>query len=137
MQTELKRLGCYGDEVDGDWGAVSQQAFEDYQRRTKAPVIAPTPATEHLEAAKKITARVCPLVCGADERIVNGRCVARVRVNPPPPKRAPPAPAAKADPAPAPRPAKKPQPNCGAWQACLALYRQGRGEIYCPKPPGC
>jgi serine/threonine protein kinase len=137
MQAELKRLGCYGDEVDGDWGTISQRAFEDFLRRTKASTIAAAPTPDHLDAARKLTARVCPLVCGTDQRIVEGRCVDRVRVSPPPPKRAPPAPAAKADPAPAPKPAKKAQPNCGSWQACLSLYRQGRGEIHCPKPPGC
>jgi hypothetical protein len=35
IQTELRRLGCYRQEIDGDWGKGSQRALGDYYRNTK------------------------------------------------------------------------------------------------------
>jgi len=35
IQTELRRLGCYRQDIDGDWGKGSQRALSDYYRNTK------------------------------------------------------------------------------------------------------
>lgn len=130
VQSELKRLGCYQGDIDGDWGSASQRAFETYLKRTNAPA-ASAPAPAHLETARKLKERVCPLVCDSDERLVDGRCIARVRPRPPT-NRSPQAAERTSPSAP-----KKAEPNCGAYKACLALYRPGHGEIHCNRPPGC
>ncbi|MER8447191.1 caspase family protein [Mesorhizobium sp. M1066] len=44
IQTELRRLGCYRMQVDGDWGTGSIRALTDYYKNTKqiAPTTEPT-----------------------------------------------------------------------------------------------
>ncbi len=36
IQVELKRVGCYAGEVDGDWGQASQRAMKSFNDRVKA-----------------------------------------------------------------------------------------------------
>jgi hypothetical protein len=132
VQTELKRIGCYTNGIDGDWGPNSQRAFEDFSKHSGTPV-ASAPTAVHLATLQAATAPVCPLVCDAGERVAGNRCVARVKAKPAPVK-------AKsrheAERVSRPPPAHK-APNCGAFIACLSLYRSGIGDMYCNRPKGC
>lgn len=79
LQGELKRLGCLSGEVDGVWGEGSRKALKDFARHAKLSIASDEPTTAVLDAATAMKERACPLVCNDDERIVNGRCVAKER----------------------------------------------------------
>jgi hypothetical protein len=74
LQTELKRVGCYSGDIDGRWGALSREAFRLFLNHAK---LEPTtnPTLDHLEIARLRTPPVCPLSCGTDEILENGKCV--------------------------------------------------------------
>ena len=59
VQTELARVGCYRQSVDGDWGAGSKKALADYYRRTKQDVDALDPSVELLSDLFLRSGRVC------------------------------------------------------------------------------
>ncbi len=48
VQTELKRIGCYGGGVDGDWGGGSRAALKGYYAAKKQAPIEPLDPTEAL-----------------------------------------------------------------------------------------
>ncbi len=48
VQTELKRVGCYGQGVDGDWGGGSRAALKGYYEAKKLPPVEPLDPTEAL-----------------------------------------------------------------------------------------
>jgi hypothetical protein len=77
IQSELKRLGCYGGSIDRNWGtAGTKRALADFAKHASLP--APKePDAAFLSALKGQLARVCPLGCGPREVARDGVCVAK------------------------------------------------------------
>ncbi len=63
VQTELKRVGCYSGAVDGDWGAGSRSALDQFNKYAPAKLDTKLASSDALDALHAKTARVCPLVC--------------------------------------------------------------------------
>jgi hypothetical protein len=59
VQTELRRLGCYRQSVDGDWGSGSVRALADYFRNTKQQVAATEPTVDLLSELFLRSGRIC------------------------------------------------------------------------------
>jgi uncharacterized caspase-like protein len=78
LQTELKRVGCDPGAVDGVWGAGAREALAEFMRLAKLSLPS-EPSAAALDAVSTYKKRVCPLNCDADERVVDGRCVAKAR----------------------------------------------------------
>lgn len=70
VQTELRRLGCYRLDVDGDWGNGSIRALTDYYRNRKQPVASTDPTYELLSDLFLQSGRVCkqPVVIKKKDR---------------------------------------------------------------------
>jgi hypothetical protein len=78
LQRELKRVGCLDAEADGMWGDKSRSALKEFARHAKLSVGGEEPNVALLDAAQSRKARVCPLVCDDDEKVVGDRCVPNV-----------------------------------------------------------
>jgi uncharacterized caspase-like protein len=76
MQTELNRLGCSVGKVDGDWGNRSRLALKIFGAEAGVELASLDPDPLTLDRLKKSTGRICPTVCGRDQEIRNGKCVA-------------------------------------------------------------
>jgi hypothetical protein len=59
IQTELRRLGCYRQTVDGDWGKGSVRALADYYRNTKQQVASTEPTVDLLSELFLRSGRIC------------------------------------------------------------------------------
>jgi len=59
IQTELRRVGCYRMEVDGDWGKGSTRALTDYYRNTKQQVSTTEPTVALLSELFLRSGRIC------------------------------------------------------------------------------
>lgn len=59
IQTELRRLGCYRQSVDGDWGKGSIRALGEYYRNTKQTVASTDPTAELLGDLFLRSGRIC------------------------------------------------------------------------------
>jgi hypothetical protein len=59
VQTELRRLGCYRQTVDGDWGTGSVRALADYYRNTKQQVASTEPTVDLLSELFLRSGRTC------------------------------------------------------------------------------
>lgn len=85
LQSELKRVGCFGGTVDGVWDVRTKTALAEFARRAKVDVDtdAATPVAVGILQARRD--RVCPLECGAGLIERNGQCVAKAAPPAPPP----------------------------------------------------
>ena len=63
VQTELRRVGCYSGDADGDWGASSQRSLSQFNRNAGLKLDVKTANADTLDAIKQKSSRVCPLVC--------------------------------------------------------------------------
>jgi len=79
LQIELKRVGCLDGEADGDWGKQSKKALKEFVRHAKLSIASDEPSEDALAAAAAMKARTCPIECSDDEKLVDGRCVAKQR----------------------------------------------------------
>lgn len=59
IQTELRRLGCYRQEIDGDWGKGSQRALGDYYRNTSQASTGTEPSVSLLGDLFLRSGRIC------------------------------------------------------------------------------
>ena len=82
LQTELNRVGCSVGRVDGDWGNKSRRALRTYGREAGIDLASLDPSPAILDQLKKSTGRVCPLTCGRNQELKNGRCVATRKPEP-------------------------------------------------------
>jgi hypothetical protein len=80
LKTELKRVGCDPGTVDGVWGTQAREALAKFARLAKVSLSVDTPTAAALEALTGQKGRVCPLSCAAGEIQVNGKCIARPKV---------------------------------------------------------
>ncbi len=75
VQTELARVGCYGQRVDGIWGPNSRRAATRFASLANVELDVAAPSRALFSAVKEQEDRVCPLECGARYEIKNGSCV--------------------------------------------------------------
>lgn len=83
LQKELVRVGCHPGEIDGNWGSKARHALAEFARLAKAASL-PTdePSEQALKAVSNQMGRICPPACGANEREIKGKCVAKTKVEP-------------------------------------------------------
>src|SRR5436190_11539552 len=88
LQRELKRVGCYYQETDGEWGSATRRAAKDFTDRVNAvlPLDRPDPALlALLQSQTRIT---CGNTCPAGQSLTtDNRCVPsalQLRSSPPP-----------------------------------------------------
>lgn len=75
VQSELKRVGCFGGAIDGEWTAASRRALEQFNNRAGAKLNAKLASLEVLDAIKARSSRVCPLNCEHGFRAEKNSCV--------------------------------------------------------------
>lgn len=80
IQRELKRVGCYAQEIDGDWTAGTRKAMKDFRDRVSAalPVERPDPAQLVLlqSQPQMVCREACRVAGSADYRCGQGSQVA-------------------------------------------------------------
>ena len=59
LQRELRRVGCYDGEIDGDWGDGSRRALERFARRTDSQMDVDRPSRRALRTVEEVDRRVC------------------------------------------------------------------------------
>jgi len=75
LQRELKRLGCYEGEVDGDWGSGSRRAMRSFTERVNAALPTEEPDYILLSLAKGHSAPSCGKTCSSSQVLDGeGRC---------------------------------------------------------------
>lgn len=77
LQTELKRVGCYLGEVDGDWGRGSASALDRFNEAAGLELSVDEPTGDALDAVTAKTEAVCnaELCTGGLEPDGSGNCV--------------------------------------------------------------
>lgn len=75
VQSELKRVGCFGGAIDGEWTAASRRALERFNNRAGAKLNARLASLDVLDAIKARSSRVCPLNCDHGFRAEKDSCV--------------------------------------------------------------
>ena len=63
VQSELRRVGCYSGNADGDWDSSSQRSLSQFNRSAGTKLDVRTVNADTLDAIKQKPSRVCPLVC--------------------------------------------------------------------------
>ncbi|MDI1266486.1 MAG: caspase family protein [bacterium] len=76
IQSELKRVGCFTETINGDWAASSRRSLEAFNKYSGKSLDAKYASTEALDAVRARSARVCPLQCGRGFRADGDTCVA-------------------------------------------------------------
>lgn len=76
LQRELKRVGCYAGDVDGDWGSGSRRAMIAFTERVNASLPVDQPDFVLLTLIRGQSSSVCGKDCPAGQSAAsNGRCV--------------------------------------------------------------
>ena len=76
LQTELKRVGCYPDVVNGDWRSSSRQALDLFNQNAATKLDTSRASLEAVGAVRDTQERVCPLTCSPGFRAEGNSCVA-------------------------------------------------------------
>lgn len=63
VQSELKRVGCFAGSIDGEWNAASQRSLDMFNKRVGTKLDVKLVSIDILNAVKKRTSRICPLIC--------------------------------------------------------------------------
>jgi uncharacterized caspase-like protein len=63
VQSELRRVGCYSGNADGDWDSASRRSLSQFNRNAGMKLDTKTVSADTLDAVKQKPSRVCPLVC--------------------------------------------------------------------------
>ncbi len=63
VQSELRRVGCYSGNADGDWDQSSQRSLSQFNRSAGTKLDVKMVNADTLDAIKQKPSRVCPLVC--------------------------------------------------------------------------
>ena len=72
MQQELKRLGCYHHDINGEWTAVTRQAMKDFLERANAVLPLGTPEAVHLALLKGQAEPLCGTACPSGHTMAKG-----------------------------------------------------------------
>ncbi|MFV0369099.1 MAG: hypothetical protein ACK5KM_11630 [Hyphomicrobiaceae bacterium] len=91
LQAELKRVGCYAGNIDGDWGPGSRYAASSFLRKVNATLPIRNPDYILLSLVRGHPDRACGINCPSGQTLgSDGRCIASViaqRTNSPPPSK--------------------------------------------------
>jgi hypothetical protein len=135
LQFELKRVGCFGGAVDGQFTDPTKAALRNFAKLASLNLSDKEPTLDALKAVRGMDKRICPLVCKSGERADGERCV-RITCNSdqvlrngacvdkPEPRRV------SASPPPRPRPQPReaaPAPSRGGGGKCFAF----NGRQFC------
>jgi uncharacterized caspase-like protein len=74
VQAELRRVGCFSAEADGNWNTTSQRSLTLFNRYAKTRFDTKLASTDALDTIKLKAARVCPMVCEHGFRADGDRC---------------------------------------------------------------
>lgn len=76
LQTELRRVGCYYGEIDGDWGPGSKRAMGAFTGRVNASLPVDVPDAILLTMVQRFEGTACGSTCRSGEVFTGeGRCV--------------------------------------------------------------
>jgi uncharacterized caspase-like protein len=75
VQSELKRVGCFGGAVDGEWTTASRRALEQFNNRAGAKLNTRLASLDMLDVIKAKPSRVCPLNCDHGFRAEKDSCI--------------------------------------------------------------
>lgn len=75
LQTQLRRVGCFTGNIDGDWKAPSQRAMERFNQGAAMKLDVRLASLDAIDAVKSKTARVCPLICEHGFRADGENCI--------------------------------------------------------------
>ena len=75
VQSELRRVGCYSGNADGDWNSSSQRSLSQFNRSAGTKLDVKTVNAETLDAIKQKPSRVCPLVCEHGFKADGDHCI--------------------------------------------------------------
>jgi uncharacterized caspase-like protein len=78
LQIELRRVGCFAAEPDGDWNAASIHALELFNRHSGSSLDAKLASLDALEAVRSKAVRICPLICDSGYHADGDQCVPTV-----------------------------------------------------------
>jgi len=92
LQSELRRVGCYWGEVDGDWGPASRRAISSFLNRINATLPVQQPDNVLLSLVQGHASQACETTCKSGEALASdGRCIPTVVVASTPPSKPAPA----------------------------------------------
>jgi uncharacterized caspase-like protein len=74
LQAELRRVGCSTAAVDGNWNAATQKALDLFNNHAGLKLDVRTPSADALDAVKRKTGRICPLICDNGYRAYGDKC---------------------------------------------------------------
>lgn len=81
IQSELKRVGCYDGEIDGQWNAPTRKAMGAFNERVNATLPIEAPDFILLTLVQGHAARACGRTCPAGQALSNdNRCLPRALV---------------------------------------------------------
>ncbi len=75
LQSELRRVGCFTGNIDGDWKTPSQRALELFNKYAATKLDVKLAGLDAIDAVKGKTGRVCPLLCEHGFRADGEACV--------------------------------------------------------------
>jgi chemotaxis protein histidine kinase CheA len=78
LQFELRRVGCFTSDIDGEWNANSGHALELFNKQTGMNLDTKGPSRDALDAVRGKSSRVCPLICERGFHAAGEHCVATI-----------------------------------------------------------
>jgi hypothetical protein len=75
LQGELKRVGCYSLDIDGEWTPATRRAMKDFTERVKSVLPIERPDPDHLLLLQSHVEPVCRDSCRAGENNTDHRCL--------------------------------------------------------------
>ena len=72
LQQELKRLGCYSHEINGDWTPATRAAMKDFLDRANAVLPLGAPDAAHLALLKGQSEPLCGTSCPSGQTLAKG-----------------------------------------------------------------
>jgi len=76
LQGELKRVGCYSLDIDGEWTSATRRAMKDFTERVKSVLPVERPDPDHLLLLQSHAEPVCRDSCRTREGNAGHRCLA-------------------------------------------------------------
>src|SRR5262249_26693145 len=69
LQIELRRVGCFTGEADGDWSASSRRALDMFNKHSGLSLDTKLASLDTLDAVRGKPSRVCPLICAHGQHL--------------------------------------------------------------------
>ena len=80
LQRELKRVGCYAHDIDGEWTPGTRKAMKDFTDRINAALSVERPDPTQLVLLQRHRENVCGESCRVGASLADNRCVADSQV---------------------------------------------------------